>query len=370
MAKAVHSRDDVGVIKVTPELLKCDVMPPSSLGASEIDVWHQMLAGAPSLQRATLTPEFAIACERATGLAYVAVLHEQGNIRGFLPFEFTSLWHKRIRLANRIGGNLSDAAGIVAGADFSIDSTAIMRLAGLALLHMQRLMPGQERFGSDGEWSHRSYCTDITEGPDAYFINLLARNRDLVRDTERRMRKAEKNYGALSLQTIDHIPADALADLVETKGQQYRRTEVPNPFDRPATIRVIEALNDAPDVRCKVVLARLRAGGRTVAQHLGLQYNDVLSWWFPVYDPELPGLSPGRLLLWLIIQHSADDGIRLIDYGEGEAQYKRQFSTESIQLGQAIWNAGPVLSMPTRVWQSLEWRLTHWPRRAQNATPT
>ncbi len=87
-----------------------EVMRPSALGASEIALWHQMQAQTRSLQRAF----FALACERATGRAYVLILDDGSTIRGFLPFQFQSAWHQRLRLAERIGVDLSDAAGVIA----------------------------------------------------------------------------------------------------------------------------------------------------------------------------------------------------------------------------------------------------------------
>ena len=62
-------------------------------------------------------------------------------------------------------------------------------------------------------------------------------------------------------------------------------------------LRLIEALNEAPGPECRLVMTRLQVGDRILAQHLGLRYHDVLSYWFPVYDPDAQGVSPGRLLL-------------------------------------------------------------------------
>jgi CelD/BcsL family acetyltransferase involved in cellulose biosynthesis len=47
----------------------------------------------------------------------------------------------------------------------------------------------------------------------------------------------------------------------------------------------------------------------------------------------------------------------LIDYGAGEAQYKRQFSTGTLRMGRAIWSAANVRSLLAHAWQSVEWRL-------------
>ena len=138
---------------------------------------------------------------------------------------------------------------------------------------------------------------------------------------------------------------------------QYERTKVPDPFAKPGPMRLIEALNEAPVPDCHLVLSRLEAGERILAQHLGIQFDDVLSWWFPVYDPEAQGVSPGRLILWYIIRHASEDGVGLIDYGEGDAQDKRQFGTGTIRSGRAEWSAGNARALVARICQSAEWRL-------------
>jgi CelD/BcsL family acetyltransferase involved in cellulose biosynthesis len=332
-------------------------MRPSALGPSEIETWHRMLAQSASLQRAFLTPAFALACERTMGRTYIAVLHAGGDIRGFFPFQFKSGWHQAIQLAERIGGTMSDNAGVIAWPDFRVGSESLLRISGLGSLHMNHLMPGQDLLGLDIEWSQISYVTDLTTGPEAFFAAVFARDRGLVRDTERCLRKAERTYGALRMIEPDRIPADMIAKLIAQKRLQYGRTRVADPFVNNAHRRLIDALNEAPCPACRLVLARLEAGDRVLAQHLGLQYHDVLSSWFPVYDPDAQGVSPGRLLLWHMIQNATQAGIRLIDYGGGEAQYKREVSTGSIRLGRATWSAGNGRSLLARTWQSIEWRL-------------
>jgi CelD/BcsL family acetyltransferase involved in cellulose biosynthesis len=342
---------------VTDSRLRADVVPPSALSPSEIELWHRMLVQTPSLQRAFLTPAFALACERATARAHVAVLRAGATIHAFLPFQFKSAWHQRIRLAERIGGNMSDNAGLIACPDFRTDAQSLLRLGGLASLQLSHLMEGQDQFGLDAEWSQISYVTDLNAGPDAYFAALFERDRGLVRDTERCLRKAEKTYGQLCLVQPDNIPSDMLAAVIAEKRLQYRRTQVADPFMNPEHLRLIEALNESGGPECRLVMTRLQAGDRILAQHLGLRHHDVLTYWFPVYDPDAHGVSPGRLLLWYIIRQAINDGIRLIDYGEGEALYKRQFGTGTMRLGRAMWSAGNVRSMVARAWQSAEWRL-------------
>ncbi len=256
---------------VTEQGLRADMVRPSTLGAGERAQWQHMQSQSTSLQRAFLTPSFAEACERANGRSYVAVIHHAGAIRGFFPFQFRSMWHQRLRLAERIGGELSDAAGVIATPELRISAALLLRLAGLSSLAMTHLVVGQEQFGLDAVWSGVGHVTDIRDGPDAYFAALLKRDRILVRDTERRMRKAETAYGALRFTRSERIPPYMIADLIEGKRQQYHRTQANDAFARGANVRLIAALNESPASDCRLVMSRLEAGDRVLAQHLGPQ---------------------------------------------------------------------------------------------------
>lgn len=153
-----------------------------------------------------LTPTFVLACERANGRAYVAVLHERGAIRGFFPFQFRSGWHQRLRLAERVGGMMSDAAGVVAADEVRISAVSLLRQPGLSALEISRLVPGQEHLGQDAHWPRVGYVIDLGQGPVAYFATLQRHNRTLVRDTERRIPKAESADGVLQFARMETVP--------------------------------------------------------------------------------------------------------------------------------------------------------------------
>jgi CelD/BcsL family acetyltransferase involved in cellulose biosynthesis len=88
-------------------------------------------------------------------------------------------------------------------------------------------------------------------------------------------------------------------------------------------------------------VAALAAAERTIGALLTHKGKAAAFWWFTIdgdtllseftgYDAELYRLSPGTALLWLIIEaFFADSRLRILDFGEGEAEYKRTFSTES-----------------------------------------
>jgi hypothetical protein len=83
---------------------------------------------------------------------------------------------------------------------------------------------------------------------------------------------------------------------------------------------------------------------RWLAGHFGLIHRDVLSYWFPVYDPAAKEVSPGRLLLWRTLQSADALGLRMIDRGEGDNQAKRdffEFDDVSFNLPIATFAADP-----------------------------
>jgi CelD/BcsL family acetyltransferase involved in cellulose biosynthesis len=287
---------------VTEQVLRADVLRPSALGAAERARWQDIQAHSPWLGRAFLTPAFADACERAYGRAYVAVLHQGGSIQGFLPFQFRSAWHERLRFAERIGCEMSDAAGLVARPEFRITSHCLLRLAGFSSLIVSHLMPGQEQFGLDAAWSDSAYLTDLRAGDAAFYQDLLVRERSYVRETERKTRRAASVFGSLTFTRTDHIAAETIALLISQKREQYQRTQVTDVFSNEANTRLIAALRENPTPDCRLVLDQVMAGDRILAQHLGPQYRDVLSIWFPTYDTAAHNVSPGRLLLWQMLR--------------------------------------------------------------------
>lgn len=348
-------------------MLKAEVMRPSALGAAERAAWAGMMAAEPALHRAFLAHRFALACEAAHGRAYVGVLHEGGSIRGFFPFQFAGAWHERLRLAERIGGSFADTAGLVAAPGFTTDPATLLRLCGIGRLFMAELGEGQDRFGLTTTEGRVSYLIELADGPAAYFGGLDARHHDWVQNSRRKLRRAERELGALRLEQDGRPAAAALESLIAAKRDQYRRTGVGDPFADPGRMRLLAALLDDPQPDCRAEIATLYAADRPIAQHLGLLCHGTLSWWFPVYDTELAKLSPGRLLLWQIIAAAATTGLTLIDCGEGEQDYKRLFATRPARYGRANWSAGLLRGAAGRLWQAAEWRLAR--RRAATAAP-
>ena len=220
-------------------MLKGDVVLPSQLGATELAAWTRMQAASSQLQRAFFTPAFGRACEAAGYRVRVGVLQEAGALRGFFPFQFDSFWTARLGLAERVGGSLCDDAGLIAEPDFITDPVMLLRCCGLGRLFVTHLVQGQEAFGLVSESYDTGHQVDLAEGSEVYFAGLTAERRGFVMDTDRRRRRAERDYGSLRF-TFDLQPdPTAIADVIVRKREQYRRTGVPDIFADPRRLLLI-----------------------------------------------------------------------------------------------------------------------------------
>ena len=326
------------------------------LDETDITAWHAMMGQSHFLQRGFYAPKFALACERAHGLARVAVFRESGTPVAFFPFQFASRWHMVMGAGERIGGNITDHAGLIARPGFHISPRSLLTATRLKALFVTHLNERQTAFGLSGEDWRIGHIIDLRGGAERYLEELSRNSRDFVQDTRRRLRRAQKDFGTVEFM-LDTAPAITQArDVLDEKRNQYKRTGVGDVFGKSAYADIIERLFDNPSTHCRPVISILRAGGKVLAQHLGLMSQSVLSYWFPVYEPAAKAVSPGRLLLWHMIEAADKYGITFIDRGEGDSRAKQDFSTGTQRFGRAFWHRGTA-AFPARVQYSLKWRL-------------
>jgi CelD/BcsL family acetyltransferase involved in cellulose biosynthesis len=86
----------------------------------------------------------------------------------------------------------------------------------------------------------------------------------------------------------------------------------------------------------------LRVDGEPIAWHFGFLWQGVLHWYKPVYDDTHASLSPGKVMLALLLQRGLEEGWRRLDLGAGMEAYKLAWANEDVPLFQADWRrSGP-----------------------------
>jgi len=338
------------------QTIRYSIIRPSELGNAERTVWRRLQSANASLHRAFYSPEFATACEQAGYRTFVTIGYDRDQIQCFLPFQFRSRWHERIGLAERAGGHLSDAFGLIAARGFSTSPNRLLRLSRLGALYTSCLLDGQDEFGFDPYMWEAAYQTDLSAGVDAYFEGLQKRQPSFVSKTKQSLRRAAKDYGSLELVRVRNPSQDLVGKLIAEKRAQYGRTNASDALGNSAAQALLEILSSSSARECYVDFCILKGGDTTLGRHLGLRYKDYMNYWFPTYNVEARTVSPGRLLLWEILKSCNSSGVSNVDFGEGDAAYKKYFATGTIRVGKGAWFAGDLRSLVARTMQSVEWR--------------
>ncbi|MHB1206368.1 MAG: GNAT family N-acetyltransferase [Rhodospirillaceae bacterium] len=338
------------------DLVTADVVPARDLPAGDITAWRSIIAtNSPALDSPFFSPDFTLAAAQAHDDVYVAAIRDRGLPLAYLPFQFAGPWQRRAGAAERVGGHLSDFFGVIAGPDLQFAPADLLQLTRLNAFTFSHLCADQaETLGSEKpeQGSRANMGTDW----QAYWAARCVSEKAFAADTERSRRKIAETLGELRFTFDDRDPA-AFDHLIAAKRVQYKKTGVADALEQPWTRMLLGTLARSRAIHCTGVVSTLYAGDTWVASHFGISSPRTLHYWFPVYNPELSRFSPGRLLLRALLEAAAGRRIATVDFGAGDAAYKRKFATESYKVFRGDWYKPGLTSFGYRMAQSLTWRL-------------
>jgi CelD/BcsL family acetyltransferase involved in cellulose biosynthesis len=295
--------------------LKISVVHPGELGPAELACWRRLHAD-PDLANPFLSPEFAVCVGRVRPGARVAVLEDGPDVVGFFPHE-----RGPFRVGRPIGAGLSDCQGLVSAPGLDWDPRALLRGAGLDVWEFDHLLAGQHPFAPYHHVLRPSPVIDVSGGYDAWLEDRRRACKGTITAMGRKRRKLDREEGPVRF-LFDAPNPELLDTLMRWKSAQYRRTGRSDRFARPATVRLVRELLQTREPGCTGTLSVLWAGDRPVAMHLGLRSGSMLACWFPTYDVAVARYSPGLLLHLLMAEAAADAGLRRLDLGKGDEEYK------------------------------------------------
>jgi CelD/BcsL family acetyltransferase involved in cellulose biosynthesis len=345
---------------VMPERCRFQYRPLADLTESERAAWAERLAASPECRSAFLSPQYADAVARSGNDVAVMIGYDRAVPVWFMPLQRHTGWIGRFGVFEPAGGVMTDYFGAVGSSRVMASSGAICRASGgrVAAILFTHLDEAQQRFGLAGDEPRVGLRTRIGDSAEAYWESLRQKDKKLVQDTGRREKKLARERGDVTFEwQSSHRDADLQA-LIRLKTAQYTRTgKASAPLFEGRNLRLLERLASSADEECEGVLSSLRCGGRLIAAHFGLRCRDALHVWFPVYDADYAGYSPGRILLKHIIEHAPRHGVCLLDRGEGDTPAKRDFANEEHTYFRGLWTAPSLQGFIARAAVSLYWRL-------------
>jgi CelD/BcsL family acetyltransferase involved in cellulose biosynthesis len=319
--------------------MKVTVVRPGELGTPELELWREMARGSAALRNPFLSPEFTLAVGNARPAARVGVLEESSRIVGFFPHE------RRGRLlGTAVGAGISDCQALVHLPGLVWDAKELVRACGLPVWEFDHLIASQPAFAPHHTARHGSPVLDLSRGFPAY-VQARSRETNAITSLGRKVRKLAREVGELRFDFQSTDPA-ALRTLMDWKSDQYRRTRARDNFDTPWITQVVTELLGTQAAGCTGTLSVLHAGDRPIAAHFGIRSEDVLSYWFPSYDPAFGRYSTGIILLLRLAEAAADQGVTSVDLGRGQQRYKDELKSRELVVAEGrVGASGPAVAV-------------------------
>ncbi|MFE1342405.1 GNAT family N-acetyltransferase [Streptomyces sp. NPDC058733] len=292
--------------------------------------WHRAMDESPEYANPFLSPEFAIGVGKYRGGARVAVLHEDGEPVGFFPHERGALG-----VGRAIGLGLSDCQALVHRPGVGWDSQELLRACGLASFEFDHLVAEQKPFEHAITGTFASPVIDLEPGDDSWSEWLRATYPGHAKTTLKKERRLGRDVGEVRFVFDDRDPR-VLRTLMRWKSAQYRRTGRMDRFARPWIVDLVEYLFQVREAYFTGVMSVLYAGERPVAVHFGPRSRTVLAAWFTAYDPDCHRYSPGLLMHLRLTEAARHEGVRLVDWGRGEKEYKDWLKTRDLLVAEGF----------------------------------
>ncbi|HEX8295732.1 MAG TPA: GNAT family N-acetyltransferase [Chthoniobacteraceae bacterium] len=298
------------------------------LAARHLERWRHLQASEPALASPCFHPHFVQAVAESSGEVFVAVIEDGA---GFFPFQ-----RSRWAIGRPVGTPLSDYHGVIAGAEYSGSIRDLVRSCGLSAWDFDHVPAAQVAFDP---WAHSR-----TESPIVDLTRAAAVGSAKLRtDAANRRRKLEREIGSIEFE-MQSADVAALEQLFAWKSAQYRETGERDLFSTPWIRTMIEKIRQQNAPEFSGWLSVLRAGGQPVAAHFGMRSRGLLHYWFPAYDSALSTYSPGILLLLAMIDAMPAHALSSIDFGKGDAFYKKRLANSAIPLLEGSVIAAPWLA--------------------------
>jgi len=289
----------------------------SKLGGEELERWRQVREADPALDSPFFHPAFAGAVQSAFGDVRVATDHDR---QVWFPLQV------RRRVARPALSPGADFQGPIAAPGVSVDPLELVRDTGLRALQFKFLQERGTDFDPWIEERQSSPLIDVTGGLDGYLARVGKAGRHKLR---RVTNKATRELGEVRL-VWDSQDSGLLDQLIDIKRAQCAATGAYDFFAMPQRRDLVHRLAQTKVDGFQGVLSAVYAGDEMLAAHFGLRDREVLHWWFPVFSRAHSHVSPGWLLLRELITAAPDTGLKRIDLGCGDEDYKQRAMTGSV----------------------------------------
>ncbi len=308
--------------------------------------WDEIQRKEPCLASPYFTVPFAQAVSAVSGATEVGVLMNGGAAVGFFPFERSAMG-----IGRPLAKHLSDFQAVIATNDTTWDPAEMIRGCGLSAWDFDHVLACQKSFEPFAQRRQASPFIDLPAGFGSYEENRKAAGSKVIKHLIALARKLEREVGPIRFEYHSSAP-EVFQQALLWKKEQYQRTGAANVFAQGWTVDLLTRIMRTQSESFGGVLSVLWAGSNLVALHLGMRSRSVWHYWFPTYDPIHSRYSPGLLLLLEMFKAAEAHGLKRIDLGKGDADYKERVMTGASTVLEGSVTVSPALSWLRQGWST------------------
>lgn len=339
--------------------MQIQLRKPNSLTEAELATWRQIIAASDEFSSPYFHPQFTLDVAAVRNDVEVAVVAGNSTPAGFFPFQRSG------DKARPVGGNLSDAHGLIHDGSFDWNWPDLLHACGLSAWEFHYQIETQvpdEKWQADVE---PAAVMNLDGGFDEFASRLESKS--VIKQSDRKARKLEREHGHVRFEWDTDDDA-AFEILRKWKSKQYRDSNIADVFSFDWTLELLRRIRQQSGHDYEGLMSVLYVDDRPSAVHFGLRSGRVLHQWFPAYDPELKLYSPGIIHMLELARHAAENGVSRIDLGR-TCHYKSRIATDFVNVAEGCIDLRPVRRMLKHGYQqTFEW-LRRSPLRAVARIP-
>lgn len=309
--------------------MQIEVVRPRELTDEDIARWSALQDTHPDLESPFLSAQWPRAVEMAQtselSAVRVAILHENGAIRGFFPAKVHGA------AAMPAGAPMCDYQALVAEPGVEVSPRRLVEALGVGRFDFSHMPASQGAFAPHLRGASPSWITRLPFGYDVYAAEKNEES-GVLKDLDKRRRRAEREFGPVTFTAFSRSRTD-FDQMLEWKRGQFRATGQTDIFQTSWTSRLLRNLFAGRDPEFGGALFTLHIGDELAAAQFHLMGKRVVHAWMITHNDRFEKVSPGLLLFQDLMRWMDDTPFTSIDYGPGDYRFKKQFSNAACMVG-------------------------------------
>jgi len=293
--------------------------------------WQDLRNCNPYFASPYFDPHFIKAVAKVRDDVRIVMVVEDGTPVCFLPIQENSKGR-----AVPTGGRLNDYHGVLGKpADTASHLKKIIKSAGLKSYAFHALVPPEnENLEAYSFRKLRTHHLDLSNGWEAY-RKWVRKHSSTVKRQGQKTRNLEKEIGPIRFE-FDCADGEVLERLIELKRAKYQRSKTFDILSVEWAADLLRELHNAKHPNFQGILQAMWAGDELICVHFGMMTDEILHYWFPIYDHRFSRYSPGTEMMLKVAEEAAARGIKKLDLGYGDDAYKFKFcnGNEAVINGQ------------------------------------